>query len=106
MARLTDEDKLLGRTEPKPLTLLEKTVFSEKTLYKVGNAEGTNTSIENGETVASILPYNLKREVCSGVLKVEYNGIVFERIVEQPKVEKVEETPVKPKPKATKKRTK
>ena len=112
MVRLTDEDKLLGRTEPKPKTILEKIAFSDKTLYKVGNAQGTNTSIETGETVASILPYNLKRKVLNGVIKVEYNGIVFERIVtveKSPKQElKQEEEIVKPKAKAktTKKRIK
>lgn len=85
MERLSDEDKLLGRTEPKPKTILEKTAFNEKTLYKTGNKEGTNTSIETGETVASILPYNLKREVLNGAVKVEYNGIVIERIIEESK---------------------
>jgi hypothetical protein len=106
MDKLTTKDKILGKTEPTPLTQEGKNSFLATTKYKVGNKEGTNTSITTGEMVNNFLPPDLKRRIMQGALVVEYNGIVVERIVERIQEETTKEEVVVKEVKKPKKRVK
>lgn len=95
---LTDEEKLLGITEKSPNKLFEKTVFTDACKYEVQTIGLENKSIESGELVGNILPFDLKAEILNGKTEIEYNGMMFKMLttltVEEPKEEAKEE--VKP----------
>jgi len=117
MQSLTDEEKLLGFTEPRPKTLIEKTAFTDACQYEVHTEGYSNKSIENGNLIASILPSEEKQKILNGEFEIVYNGLVIKRLTqvapkgvneqkeEAPKVE--EEKPIKkPVKKAVKKKVK
>lgn len=114
MEKLTDEEKLLGMTEPRPRTLIEKTVFTDACKYEVYTEGYDNKSVENGNLIASILPSEEKQRILNGEFEIVYNGLVIKRLTqvtpkkeEAPKEEIEEEKPVKkPVKKAVKKKVK
>ena len=92
MERLSDEDKLLGLTEPRPKTLIEKTAFTDAVQYEVQTEGYNNKSIENGNVIASILPFEEKQKILNGESELKYNGLIIKRITQvTPKVEVKEE---------------
>ena len=116
---LTEEDMLLGLTEPKKKTYAEEMLFTDACMYEVC-AEGLNNkSIENGEIIKNILPLEVKAKFIAGDSEVSYNGMIIkkltevkakeepkEEIIEEPEEEKKEEEIKKPVKKAVKKTTK
>lgn len=101
MNKITPKDRIMGQTEPEAMQESAKIAFSSATKYKVGNKEKTNTSIMSGSMVNNLLPYALKEKIRRGVNIIEYNNLLIERIIEEPKevipeMETVEELP-KPK---------
>lgn len=79
---LTEEDKLLGRTQPRPKTLLEKTIFTDACRYEVETEGRNNKSVVNGDLINNILPTNIKDKLRNGELEINYNGLVVRRITE------------------------
>lgn len=106
MEKLTPEDKIRGRKEPLPKTELQINAFSPETKYKVNSIGKDNPSIMVGSFVDRILPFEIKQQIRSGEVAIEYNGLRIERIVEETKTivkeEIVEEELPKPKRKRTK----
>ena len=94
MNKLTDEEKLLGLTEPRPKTLIEKTAFTDAVQYEVHTEGFSNKSIENGNTIATILPFEVKQQILNGESEITYNGLVIKRLTQvEPKKEPVIEEP-------------
>lgn len=104
MEKLTVEDRIMGRTEPLLKTDLELKAFTAETKYKVNSIGKDNPSIIVGSLVDRILPLEIKRQIKSGEIVVEYNGLRIERIVE-PVTEKTSATGEEP-PKPKRKRAK
>lgn len=101
MEKLTVEDRIMGRKEPLPKTDLELKAFTAETKYKVNSIGKDNPSIMVGSFVDRILPLEIKRQIKSGEVVVEYNGLRIERVIE-PTIRKnqiVEEEEQPPKPK-------
>ena len=100
---LTDEEKLLGIEKTPERKLFKKTIFTDAVKYSIKTEGKENESIENGSTIDSILPYELKLKLLEGVEEIKYSGMVIKRITqlapkkEEPKkeVKEVEEKPVK-----------
>jgi hypothetical protein len=100
MEKLTPEDRLLGRKEPLPKTELELKAFSSETKYRVNTIGKDNHSIMVGSFVDRILPLEVKQKIKRGETAIEYNGLMFERLVEEVvKEEKPVVTEETPKPK-------
>jgi len=100
MEKLTPEDRLLGRKEPLPKTELELKAFSSETKYRVNTIGKDNHSIMVGSFVDRILPLEVKQKIKRGETVIEYNGLMFERLVEEVvKEEKPVVTEETPKPK-------
>ena len=106
MEKLTPEDRIMGRKEPLPKTELQINAFSPETKYKVNSIGKDNPSIMVGSFVDRILPFEIKQQIRSGEVAIEYNGLRIGRIVEETKTivkeEIVEEELPKPKRKRTK----
>lgn len=94
---LTDEEKLLGFKEPRPRTMIEKTVFTDACQYEVHTEGYNNKSIENGNMIAAILPVEEKQRILNGEFEIVYNGLVIKRITQIVPTEKVEEPKEEPK---------
>lgn len=77
---LTDEDRLLGVTDERPRLLIEKTVFSDACRYEVFSRGKDNKSIESGELIKSLLPFEYQRKLLEGADELEYNGIIIKKI--------------------------
>lgn len=107
MERLTDEEKLLGMTEPRPKTLIEKTAFTDAVQYEVHTEGYDNKSIENGNLIGNILPSEIKQQILNGESEITYNGLVIKRLTQvkpvEVKEEKIEEEEPKPAKKPVKK---
>ena len=97
MERLSDEDKLLGLTEPRPKTLIEKTAFTDAVQYEVQTEGYDNKSIENGNVIADILPLEEKQKILSGESEITYNGLIIKRLTQVAPVVKEELTTEEPK---------
>ena len=104
MEHLTVEDRIMGRTEPRPKTELESKAFTSEMKYKVAAIGNDNYSIVDGDFLNSILDLEQKQKIASGEMVIETNGLRIERIVE-PVAEKIsvtDEEPPKPKRKRAK----
>lgn len=106
MENLTAEDRILGRTEPKPKTNLEKKAFTSETKYIVKAEGNNNEKVVDGTIIGAILSLENKKLITSGENTIFANGLVITRIEEQKeeivsKMETVEELP-KPKKKRVK----
>ena len=77
---LTDEEKLLGYTEPRERTFIEKTVFTDACKYEVHSEGKNNISIEDGRLIGSILPSEEKQKILNGESEIIYNGLVIRKI--------------------------
>lgn len=90
---MTDENLILGTTEEQPENkLLKGLAFSDAYLYKVQTKGLDNPSIETGEILNALLPNSKKKEILSGKVTIEYNGLIITRITGV-EPEKKEETP-------------
>ena len=99
MEHLTVEDRIMGRTEPRPKTELESKAFTSEMKYKVAAIGNDNYSIVDGDFLNSILDLEQKQKITSGEMVIETNGLRIERIVE-PVAEKISATDEElPKPK-------
>ena len=104
MEKLTVEDRIMGRTEPRPKTELESKAFTSEMKYKVAAIGNDNYSIVDGDFLNSILDLEIKRQIKNGEIVVEYNGLRIERI-EEPAIKEnltTDEEPPKPKRKRAK----
>lgn len=91
---MTDENLILGTTEEKAENpLLKGLVFTDAYLFKVKTKGYDNASTVDGETLNDLLPVDLKKEILSGKVTVEYNGLEITRItgVEPEKKEEVKQ---------------
>ena len=89
---MTDENLILGTTEEQPENkLLKGLAFSDAYLYKVQTKGLDNPSIETGEILNALLPNSKKKEILSGKVTIEYNGLIITRItgVEPEKQEEI-----------------
>ena len=77
---LTDEEKLLGMTQPRERTFIEKTVFTDACKYEVHTEGHNNISIEDGRLIGSILPSEEKQRILNGESEIIYNGLVIRKI--------------------------
>jgi len=77
---LTEEDKLLGRTTPRKKTILEKQALSEAYQYEICTIGLNNASIVGGNIIDSILSFENKQKLMSGVEEIECNGFRIKRI--------------------------
>ena len=91
MEKLTVEDRIMGRTEPRPKTELESKAFTSEMKYKVAAIGNDNYSIVDGDFLNSILDLEQKQKITSGEMVIETNGLRIERIVE-PVSEKISAT--------------
>lgn len=82
MEKLTVEDRIMGRTEPRPKTELESKAFTSEMKYKVAAIGNDNYSIVDGDFLNSILDLEQKQKITSGEMVIETNGLRIERIVE------------------------
>ena len=82
MEKLTVEDRIMGRTEPRPKTELELKAFTSEMKYKVAAIGNDNYSIVDGDFLNSILNLEQKQKIISGEMVIETNGLRIERIVE------------------------
>ena len=82
MEHLTVEDRIMGRTEPRPKTELESKAFTSEMKYKVAAIGNDNYSIVDGDFLNSILDLEQKQKIASGEMVIETNGLRIERIVE------------------------
>ena len=96
---MTDENLILGTTEETSENpLLKGLVFTDAYLFKVQTKGFNNVSIESGSSLDSLLPVSKKKEILSGKVTIEYNGLEITRITgvepekkEEPKEEKPKE---------------
>ena len=107
MTKLSLEDKIMGRTEPLPLTDLQLKAFTNETKYLVYAEGNDNKKIVTGVSIGHILSMENKALITSGEKQVKANGLVIERIVEEkPTIKESltveEEQPPKPKRKRVK----
>ena len=82
MEKLTVEDRIMGRTEPRPKTELESKAFTSEMKYKVAAIGNDNYSIVDGDFLNSILDLEQKQKITSGEMVIETNGLRIERIEE------------------------
>ena len=104
MEHLTVEDRIMGRTEPRPKTELESKAFTSEMKYKVAAIGNDNYSIVDGDFLNSILDLEQKQKIASGEIVIETDGLRIERI-EEPVAEEIsvtDEEPPKPKRKRAK----
>ena len=105
MTKLTVEDRIMGRTEPLPLTDLQLKAFTNETKYLVYAEGNDNKKVVTGVSIGRILSMENKQLITSGEKQVKANGLVIERI-EEPTVKEnltvEEEEPPKPKRKRAK----
>ena len=104
MEHLTVEDRIMGRTEPRPKTELESKAFTSEMKYKVAAIGNDNYSIVDGEFLNSILDLEQKQKITSGEIVIETNGLRIERI-EEPAIKEnltTDEEPPKPRRKRAK----
>lgn len=105
MTKLSLEDKIMGRTEPLPLTELQLKAFTNETKYLVYAEGNDNKKVVTGVSIGRILSMENKQLITSGEKQVKANGLVIERI-EEPTIRKnqivEEEQPPKPKRKRAK----
>ena len=105
MTKLSLEDKIMGRTEPLPLTDLQLKAFTNETKYLVYSEGNDNKKVVTGVSIGRILSMENKQLITSGEKQVKANGLVIERI-EEPTVKEnltvEEEQPPKPKRKRAK----
>ena len=109
MTKLSLEDKIMGRTEPLPLTELQLKAFTNETKYLVYAEGNDNKKVVTGVSIGRILSKENKQLITSGEKQVKANGLVIERIVEEV-TEEISETDeeisVVEKPKPKRKRAK
>ena len=105
MTKLSLEDKIMGRTEPLPLTELQLKAFTNETKYLVYAEGNDNKKVVTGVSIGRILSMENNQLITSGEKQVKANGLVIERI-EEPTVKEnltvEEEQPPKPKRKRAK----
>lgn len=77
---LTDEEKLLGMTEPRERNFIEKTIFTEACQYEVCTQGKNNVSIETGRIIGDILPTEEKKRLLNGESEIVYNGLVIRKL--------------------------
>lgn len=109
MTKLTVEDRIMGRTEPLPLTELQLKAFTNETKYLVYAEGNDNKKIVTGVSIGRILSMENKQLITSGEKQVKANGLVIERIEEEVAKENLatdEEISVVEKPKPKRKRAK
>ena len=82
MTKLSLEDKIMGRTEPLPLTELQLKAFSDETKYLVYAEGSDNKKVVTGVKIGRILSLEKRELITNGKLVVKANGLVIERIVE------------------------
>ena len=102
MTKLTLEDKIMGRTEPLPLTELQLNAFTDETKYLVYAEGSDNKKVVTGVKIGRLLSLEKREQITNGELVVKANGLVIERIVEPTVKENLtveEEEQLKPKPK-------
>ena len=83
MTKLSLEDKIMGRTEPLPLTELQLKAFTNETKYLVYAEGNDNKKVVTGVSIGRILSMENKQLITSGEKQVKANGLVIERIVEE-----------------------
>ena len=83
MTKLSLEDKIMGRTEPLPLTDLQLKAFTNETKYLVYAEGNDNKKVVTGVSIGRILSMENKQLITSGEKQVKANGLVIERIVEE-----------------------
>lgn len=83
MEKLTVEDRIMGRTEPLPLTDLQLKAFTNETKYLVYADGNDNKKIVTGVSIGHILSIENKALITNGELVVKANGLVIERIEEE-----------------------
>ena len=88
---MTDEDKLLGKTEPRAKTLLEKTVFTDAVMYEVKTEGKENKSIESGELINAILPLELKQRLLAGEEEIKYDNLIIKKLTQTAPKKEVQE---------------
>ena len=97
---MTDENLILGTTEETSENpLLKGLVFTDAYLFKVQTKGLNNASVESGELLANLLPIEKKREILSGKVTIEYNGLEITRITGVEPEKKEEEKEEEPAPK-------
>lgn len=109
MTKLSLEDKIMGRTEPLPLTELQLKAFTNETKYLVYAEGNDNKKVVTGVKIGRILSMENKQLITSGEKQVKANGLVIERIEEPTVKENLttdEEISVVEKPKPKRKRAK
>ena len=94
---LTDEEKLLGVKEQRQKTMYKETIFTEFCRYEVHTEGKDNISIEGGNIIDSLLPFNYKQRLLNGETEINYNGIIIKKLtklepkkVQEKTVEKVD----------------
>lgn len=83
MTKLSLEDKIMGRTEPLPLTELQLKAFTNETKYLVYAEGNDNKKVVTGVSIGRILSMENKQLITSGEKQVKANGLVIERIEEE-----------------------
>ena len=83
MTKLSLEDKIMGRTEPLPLTDLQLKAFTNETKYLVYAEGNDNKKVVTGVSIGRILSMENKQLITSGEKQVKANGLVIERIEEE-----------------------
>lgn len=109
---LTDEDKLMGKTEPEYYTVTELNAFTNKVIYEVTNLELNNKpTLVYGNMIDSFVDDEARKELEKGENEVEskkgYLIKVYQKIETISEMETVDEeetdeeiTPRKPRRKA------
>lgn len=82
MTKLSLEDKIMGRTEPLPLTELQLKAFTNETKYLVYAEGNDNKKIVTGVKIGRILSMEKKQLITNGEKQVKANGLLIERIEE------------------------
>jgi hypothetical protein len=100
---LTTSERIMGLTEPRPLTELEQKAFTKETKYIVKAIGSNNEKVVDGVFVERILSSDAKKQIKNGISTVKASGLEITRI-EEPKevVSKIETVEELPKPKRRK----
>lgn len=89
---LTTSERILGLTEPRPLTELEQKAFTKETKYIVKAIGSNNEKVVDGVFVERILSLDAKKQIKNGINTVKASGLEITRIEESvTKKETVEE---------------
>lgn len=76
---LTDEERLMGKTEPDTYTVTELNAFTDKVLYNVTNIElGNKPTLFYGNFVGSFLDDEAKKQLEMGAKTVISKGYKIE----------------------------